>query len=46
MPVIVERATSHAVAAHFQPVLFGGLLYTDCRLDSYKQIHIRTSVYF
>ena len=27
MPVIVERAASHAVAADFQPVVFGGLLY-------------------
>jgi len=39
MPVIVERAASHAVAAHFQPVVFGGLLYADCRLDAFINVH-------
>ena len=27
IPVVVERAASHAVAIDFQPVVFGGLLY-------------------
>ena len=35
MPVVVERAASHAVVAHFQPVVFGGLLDADCRLDGF-----------
>ena len=39
MPVIVERAASNAVAAHFQPVIFGGLLYADCRLDGFIESH-------
>ncbi|EHL18411.1 hypothetical protein HMPREF9630_00136 [Peptoanaerobacter stomatis] len=45
MPVIVERAASHAVAAHFQPIVFGGLLYADCRLDGFIDRHRKTSVH-
>ena len=45
MPVIVERAASHAVAAHFQPVMFDGLLYADCRLDGFIDCHRKTSVH-
>ena len=36
MPVIVEWAASHAVAVDFQPVVFGGLSYGNCRLDGFK----------
>jgi hypothetical protein len=40
MPVIVEWAASHAVAADFQPVVFGGLSYRNCRFHSFKNIQI------
>ena len=39
MPVIVERAASHAVSVDFQPVVFGGLLYADCHLDGFIDCH-------
>lgn len=45
IPVVVERAASHAVAAHFQPVVFGGLFYADCRLDGFIDCHRKTSVH-
>ena len=45
MPVIVERAASHAVVAHFQPVVFGGLLDTDCRFDGSIDCHKKPSVH-
>ena len=39
MPVIVERAASHTVSVDFQPVVFGGLLDTDCRFDGFIDRH-------
>ena len=45
MPVVVERAASHAVVAHFQPVVFGGLLDADCRLDGFIDCHRKPSVH-
>ena len=45
IPVVVERAASHAVAIDFQPVVFGGLLYADCRLDGFIDCHRKTSVH-
>jgi hypothetical protein len=39
MPVVVERAASHTVAVDIQPVVFGGLLYADCRLDGFINRH-------
>ena len=32
-------------AADFQPVVFGGLLYADCRLDGFIDGHRKTSVH-
>ena len=45
MPVIVERAASHAVAVDFQPVVFGGLLHADRRLDCFIDCHGKASVH-
>ena len=39
MPVVVERAASHTVAVDIQPIVFGGLLYADCRLDGFIDCH-------
>ena len=39
MPVVVERAASHTVAVDIQPIVFGGLLYADCRLDGFINRH-------
>jgi len=39
MPVVVERAASHTVSVDFQPVVFGGLLDADCRLDGFIECH-------
>ena len=41
----MERAASHAVVAHFQPVVFGGLLDADCRLDGFIDCHRKLSVH-
>ena len=41
MPVMVERTASHTVATRFQPVVFGGLLHADCRLDAFVDCHNR-----
>ena len=41
MPVMVERAASHTVAAHFQLVVFSGLLYRNSRLDAFVDRHNR-----
>lgn len=40
MPVIVERAASHAVAVDLQSVVLGSLSYGDCRFHSFKNIQI------
>ena len=45
MPVIVERAASHTAAVDFQPVVFGGLLHADRRLDVFIDCHRKTSVH-
>ena len=45
MPVVVERTASHTVAVDIQPVVFGGLLYADCRLDGFIDCHRKTSVH-
>ena len=39
MPVVVERAANHTVAVDIQPVVFGGLLHADCRLDGFIDRH-------
>ena len=45
IPVIVERAASHTISVYFQPVMFGGLLHADCRLDGFIDCHRKTSVH-
>ena len=42
---VVLLAASHTVAVDFQPVMFGGLLYADCRLDGFIDCHRKTSVH-
>jgi hypothetical protein len=46
MPVIVEWAAGHTVAAHFQSIVCGGLLYGNSRLDAFIDRHLRTSLSF
>ena len=35
----MERAANHTVAVDIQPVVFGGLLHADCRLDGFIDRH-------
>ena len=42
----MEGAAGHPTAAHFQPVVLGGLPYRDSRLDAFKKIHASSSFIF